>query len=197
MEENLRNLLSDNAEVLIDSLIDNEVLKEIPILGTSINAVKAYRNIRDNAYLNKVKTFIDKIGQINESQRKRLIEESKKDEKRRAKFGESLFTTIEQSESLTKIEYLAVVFEAFLNLEINDEDLRYICFGIKNSYIDDLIKIVESENIPSQMVLKYNTASGFAVSEFRALTLDMTDTEPEYKITAIGEKLRQCWKKYK
>ena len=196
MEENFRNILTDNSEVLFDSLIDNELLKEIPIIGTSINLIKGIKSIRDKAYLNKIKYFLENIGEINESQKKRLIEESKKDKKRRAKFGESLFTTLEKSDSLTKVEYLAVAFEAFLNLDIDDADLRLICHAINISYIDELIQIVELKNV-SEQILRYNVSSGLAIAVYRDLTVDMTNTQPDYKLSIAAEKLRAAWKKHK
>jgi len=197
MKEEAISIISDNAEVIVDSLIENEILKEIPVIGTSINIIKAVNSIRDNAYLNKVKRFLEHLGEFTEEQRQRLAEESRKDKKRRTRFGESLFSTIEQSDSLSKIDYLACAFESFLNSEIDDHELRHICHAIKTAFCDELKEIIETENVPPQILLKHNISSGLAIAIYKKPIWDQKDTEPEYEITSMTVKLRYAWSKYK
>ncbi|MBE7641774.1 hypothetical protein GUB10_15680 [Salegentibacter sp. BLCTC] len=97
---------------------------------------------------------------------------------------------------MTKVEYLAVAFEAFLNNDIDDADLRLICHSINLAYIDELIQIVENKNLPEH-ILMYNVQSGLAIAAYRDLTFDMTNTQPDYKLSNAAEKLRSAWKKYK
>jgi hypothetical protein len=113
MDDNIKDLLADNSEVLLDSLIDNEILKEIPILGSSLKIIRGVQSIRDRAYLSKIKRFVDHLGEIDDKERKKLIDESNKDKKRRVKFGDAIFTTIEKSDSLLKVEYLAIALSLF------------------------------------------------------------------------------------
>lgn len=165
MEENFTNIISDSTEIILDSLIENgnEVLKEIPVVGPTINLIKGIKNVRDRTYLSKIKYFIEYVGEINTSQKKILIEESKRDKKRRTKFGESLYTTIEQADSPTKIEYLAIAFEAFLNKDIDHKKLGYLCHAMNRCFVDDLVEIIEKE-FPDQEVIKANVATGLATS---------------------------------
>ena len=194
IDNNFRDLLADNSEVLIDSLIDNELLKEIPILGNSLKVIRGIQSIRDKSYLNKIKRFVEHIGEIDEEEKKRLIDESKKDSKSRVKFGDALFTTIEQSDSLVKVEYLAIAFEAFLNYEFEESDLRIICHIIKNSFTDELIEVIEKE-YPDN--LQYVVPSGLAEIVYPRLTMDMTSTEPKYILSSPAKQLRKAWVKYK
>ncbi|MGJ8733529.1 MAG: hypothetical protein ACSHW4_10300 [Cellulophaga sp.] len=195
MNENLTNLLTDNSEIILDSLIDNEILKEIPIIGNSINIIRGIRSIRDNAYLKKVKVFIDNLGELSESEKNKLIEESKKDVKRRVKFGNAIFTTIEKSDSLIKIEYLALAFEAFLNNEFPESDLRHLCHIINNSFTDDLIDVIENETPKGN--LKFLVGTGLADVQYPKLTFDMDHTEPKYILSDTSDILRRIWIKYK
>lgn len=57
MNENFQDFLADNSEVFIDSLIENEVIKEIPILGSSLKIIRGIQSLRDRAYLNKINYF--------------------------------------------------------------------------------------------------------------------------------------------
>ncbi len=78
MDENFQDFLADNSEVILDLLMQNELIKMIPILGSSLKIIRGVQNIRDRAYLNKIKYFIEKVGEINGQQKTRLIEDSKK-----------------------------------------------------------------------------------------------------------------------
>ncbi len=194
MNENFLDLLADNTEIVIDQLLKNEIVKEIPILGSSINLIKGFNSVRDRAYLNKVKLFIENIGQIDFVKKQRIISESKKSEKKRAKFGDAIFTTIEQSESIAKIEYVAVAFEAFLNEDFEEYDLRLICHIIRNSFSDELIDIVENERPKSD--LKYLVPTGLAEAIYEPLTYN-GNAEPKYKLSSSAEQLRKSWRLYK
>ncbi|UBZ15336.1 PaRep2b protein [Flagellimonas marinaquae] len=194
MNDSLENFLTDSGEFILDSLVDNEVVKEIPVIGTSINIIKGVKSIRDKIYLNKVKTFIDKLGSINEAQKERLIHESKRDQNRRVKFGEALYTSIEHSESMVKIEYLAVAFEAFLNADIDNGELRLICHAIKSSFSDELMDIIENDNYSSD--LKFLVPSGLAEAIYIGVVSHGTQQGPGYKLTSIAVNLREAWKKY-
>ncbi|MBO0343167.1 PaRep2b protein [Flagellimonas profundi] len=194
MNDSLENFLTDSGEFILDSLVDNEVVKEIPVIGTSINIIKGVKSIRDKIYLNKVKTFIDKLGSINEKQKERLINESKKDQNRRVKFGEALYTSIEHSDSMVKVEYLAVAFEAFLNGDIDNAELRLICHAIKSSFSDELMDVVENENYSSD--LKFLVPSGLAEALYFGMVSHGTQQGPGYQLTSIAINLRDAWKKY-
>ena len=195
MNEHFKDLLSDNSEILLDSLINNEILKEIPVLGSSLKIIRGVMNVRDKAYLNKIEAFIECIGEISEENKLKLISKSKEDQQSRVKFGDAIFTTIEQSDSLVKVEYLAIAFEAFLNEDFGESSLRLICHIIRNSFTDDLIYIIENENPRGS--LEHLVASGLAEMEFRELTSDMTKTEPKYHLTAASIWIRAEWRKYK
>lgn len=194
MNENFRDLLAENTEVALDKLLDNVVINEIPILGSSIKIIKGIQSLHERAYLNKLKLFIEKVGQINDVQKQRITSESKKSEKSRAKFGDAIFTTIEQSDSTVKIEYMAIAFEAFLNSDFEESDLRLICHIIRNTFSDELIDIVENDQPTTD--LKHVVSTGLAEVIYEPLKFD-GNTEPKYKLSDSAEQLRKSWKNYK
>ncbi len=201
MNENIKNILTDGGEIIIDSLLQNELVREIPIFGTSLNMIQEVQSLRDKSYLNKIKVFVENVGGLSEKQKVKLISESRKDKKRRAKFGDALFTSIEQSDSLVKIEYLAASFEAFLNNDIDDSELRQICHAIKNIFLDDLIEIVETKNplmIPFS-ILSANVFSGLSyVGTKGTLTAPLGNSSSlRYELSSVAMNLRNAWSMYK
>lgn len=194
MNENFQDLLADNSEILIDALIENEVLKVIPILGSSLKIVRGVQNVRDRAYLNKIKFFLEHVGEITQKQKSRIIEDSKKNEKSRAKLGDAIFTCIEKSDSVVKIEYISISFEAYLNEDFDESDLRLICHIINNTFSDELIDIIENETPSGE--LKYSVPNGLAEAVYHELTFD-GNSEPSYVLSRTAEQLRKAWRKYK
>ncbi|MFD2101314.1 hypothetical protein [Flagellimonas iocasae] len=194
MNEFLGNIFTDGGELILDSLIDNEVVKEIPVIGSSINIIKGLKSIRDKIYLNKVKTFIEKLGDIDDQQKQKLIKESKKDLNSRVKFGEALYTSIEHSDSMVKVEYLAVAFEAFLSGDIESDDLRLICHSIKACFTDELVDIVECDQVKSD--LKYLVPSGLAETVYGGITTHGMQSGPNYGLSPTAINLREAWRKY-
>jgi len=194
MDENLGNIVSDGAEILLDSLIENEILREIPVIGTSLNLIKGISNIRDIAYLNKVKRFVLQLGTLSHDKKRKLIDESRKDGKRRVKFGNAIFTAIEQSDSLVKVKFLAIAFEGFLNGDYSNSDFRLMCHIISNSFTDDLIDIIESETPKSE--LKYLVATGLADIDYEEMIEKQINMEPQYKLSLTSMQLREAWSMY-
>ena len=194
MNENFQEILADSGEVLLDSLINNEILKEIPVLGTSLKLIRGIQSISDKFYLRKIKFFIEYLGEIDEVKKIKLIEEAKKSKSSRAKFGDALFTTIEQSDSELKIEYVAVAFEAFLNNDINEWDLREICHIIKIAFTDDLTKIIEDKMI--EIELKKLVGIGLAIAKYKPLKISTTEMEPDYELSHSAKLLREAWSRY-
>lgn len=193
MNENFQDLLADTSESFLDSLIENEIIKEIPILGSSLSIIRGIKNIRDRSYLNKIKLFLEKIGKINESQKQRLIDDSLKNEKSRAKLGDAIFTTLDQCDSAVKVEYMAIAFEAYLNGEIDSYEIKLLCHIIKNNFSEELIAVVEFDSPNIQ--LNYLTGSGLVDVIYMPLNYD-SSTEPHFQLSHSSEQLRKAWKKY-
>lgn len=194
MNENFQDFLAENGEIILDSLIQNDLLKVIPILGSSLKIIRGVQNVRDVAHLNKIRFFIDCVGEITEKQKTRIIADSKKNERSRAKFGDAIFTAIEKSDSKVKIEYISVAFEAYLNEDFDESDLRLICHIINNTFSDELIDIIENEAPSGE--LKYSVSNGLAETVYHELTFD-GNSEPSYVLSRIAELLRKAWRKYK
>lgn len=50
MDDNFQDLLAENSEAILDSLIENDVIKEIPILGSSLKIIRGIQSLSDKAY---------------------------------------------------------------------------------------------------------------------------------------------------
>lgn len=214
MNESFQDLFADLTEVGLDTLQENEIIKEIPILGSVVNIARGVNSYRERVFLNKIKIFVEKIGTTTEEQRKRLVDESQKSEQSKSRLGDAVFTTIEQSDSVFKIELMAVAFEAFLKKEFDEYYLRSLSHIIKNTFSDDLRYIIETKAsaidyyafVGTGLVDSYSQPTKSQIEEenhYKDLEgLDrLSEYEPEavrinYKLSKVAEHLRRTWSKY-
>ena len=186
----LETLLAGSGEVALTTLAESEIVKYIPILGSSFKMIKSVHGVREKVYLSKLKKFIDRVGDLDNRMRSRLIEESKLDSKRRIKFGDALYTALEQSDSLVKVEYLAAVFTAFLKSDLREQEFRLICHVVRSSFVDELLEIVESEN--PAMDLPFGLSSGlYTMADETSIK-----SQDPVQLSAAAMHIRDGWMAY-
>jgi len=61
---NLQNIVSDFAELSVDSILQEGVLKDIPIVSTLISLTKVGISINDKLFLKKILYFINNIKDV-------------------------------------------------------------------------------------------------------------------------------------
>lgn len=182
------DLLADLGETALGLVTSNEVLKEIPILSTAVGLARLGKNFRERAFLNMIATFLRNLPEQTTERRKRLAEEARLDSKRRLKYGEALFTTLEQADSTVKAEYAALVFSAFVDGEISDRELRGLCHGIRVAQVDELVEFAEGDTKPMNM--EHLAHTGLAGTRYPQMKFD-GNTKPEFAYTKIGGILRE------
>ena len=130
----------DIGELVVDSFLNDGLLKDIPILGFSINAYKLTNNIRDIILLNKLKLFIENLNIINEKDLDNFKDKITKD-KFRKEIGIKLLNIIDKSDEYIKIKWLAKVFLDYLNKNIPKDFFFRIITIINNAFVQDILKI--------------------------------------------------------
>ncbi len=195
LNQNITRPLINGNYAHLSYLEQNEIIKEIPVLATSLKIIRGIKGIKEEAYRNKVKKFIDCLGKLDDIKKNRLIEESKKDLHRRCKIGNSLVSSIEQSESLVKIEYLAIAFKAFIHGDINDHEIKLIYHIIRNSFTEVLVDIIENDT-PS-FDLKYTVSSGLSYIELSNILSEKSNLDSFYRLSPATKLLKKAWKTYK
>lgn len=121
-----KDSLSDIVEFGIDSILEEGVLKDFPIVGTLIGVKSAYQNIHDRNLLKQTLIFIKEFneGVIDEEKKKRYVEginsNPKKAEEELGRFLIILNRNVDDIKSV----YLAKIFRAYINEKI---DWNYVC----------------------------------------------------------------------
>lgn len=135
---NLQNIVSDFAELSVDSILQEGVLKDIPIVSTLISLTKVGISINDKLFLKKILYFINNIKDVPVETRKEMIEEIDGSEKFRVKIGEKLLYIIESSNDHENSELVSKFFRAFLENKIKYDEFLKCSEIIKKILIGDL-----------------------------------------------------------
>lgn len=133
----------DIVEASIDSLIDNDVLKEIPIVKTFVGLAQVGANINDKLFLKKILSFLKGISDTDEDERTKMIEEIDSSEKHRIKVGEKLLYLLDNCRDYESAEILAKLFSAFLAKEISYDDYRIAAEVVSEVAAEDISWFIE------------------------------------------------------
>jgi len=115
----LGELAADCAELGLDSILDDGIVKDIPILRTAVSIAKIGFNIRDRIYIKKIASFLSQIGNTTQEQREAFIEKYCGDTKR---FEEAVLLILEQTDSMEKSCLIGKIFKACILGKITYEN---------------------------------------------------------------------------
>jgi hypothetical protein len=144
-DSDLQFVTIDLAESFSDSLMNESLLKDIPIIGTLVGLTKTAISIKDRLLIKKLIYFISELKDIDQSRRVKLISEIDKSETQKIKIGEKLLYIIDRSDDHYTAKYIAVLFKAFLNEEINYSQFLRCSAIIQKLLIQDLEEFIETE----------------------------------------------------
>jgi hypothetical protein len=142
----LSNVGAELLEVGVDSVLNDGVLKNLPIVGSVVGLFKAGTVVKEHLYIKKLLTFLREFSSISENQRISFISEELSDDSKREKFGETMLNLIERNDDLRKFGLFARVFEVHFCNNLSYEDTIRICMMIDRTYYSDLEYIFEFSN---------------------------------------------------
>lgn len=133
----------DYGEIVLDTFLDEGVLKEVPLIGTAIRLAQVSKAVRDRLFLRKVHDFISQLENIPEE--KRMVFAKKMEDREVAKkVGEATLFAIEKANAFDKAIMIGKVFRAFILGKIDvetsriDYAFRVMLNAIETSFISDL-----------------------------------------------------------
>jgi len=135
--DELLNLASGLGEVAIDSTIDTELFKDIPIIGSAISLIKIGKSLSDELLLIKIKHFLNQLDiktpdEIDEFKEKYLKNTDYN------RIGSKLLLEINQSTEAKRLEWLANALIAHVDGVIPQHEYLRITEMIKSIGLADV-----------------------------------------------------------
>ena len=137
-DSDLQNATIGLFEVFVDSLIEDGVVKDIPIIGTVIGIGKAGMGIREILFLKKIIYFISELKDIPAKKRHKLIERIDNSGKFRTRVGEKLLYIIDKCDDHEKSQIIAFLFSAFLSERISYDNFLRASHIVDKVILEDL-----------------------------------------------------------
>lgn len=109
----LQDLTADIAEAGLDQLLEDGIVKDIPILGTLIRLQTSIGLVRDYIFTKKVARFLVGLAEINPSERTKFLK-GVEQRNETEKLGETLLLLLDRLDDFTKPVLLAKIFRAYI-----------------------------------------------------------------------------------
>ena len=144
-DSDLQSVTTDFAETFTDSLLNEGILRDIPILGTIIGLTKATFNLNERLLLKKLIYFLSELQDISVEKRLKLILSIENSEKHKIKVGEKLLYIIDKCDDHITAKYVATLFSSFLNEKITYQDFLRGSTIIQKLFLQDLEQFIATD----------------------------------------------------
>ena len=104
------DFLSELGEIVVDSVLSEGVMREVPILGTIVGLGKCIKNVYDIQFAKKLIAFLLPIKEVVPEKRKAAIKKWEKDENYRGQVGDTLLGMIQRCDDAMKAKWLSQLF---------------------------------------------------------------------------------------
>lgn len=201
----LSSIVQSGMEIGVDSVINDGILKDIPIVGTLVNLIKSAYSINTYLFLKKIIAFLNGIADIGEAERNKMISEIDESDKYKIKVGEKLLFILDKCDDTEKASLISKAFSSFIKKEIDYSDYIKIAYIINNIFIEDFHEFVKIDpnDIYEKDAVKF-ISYGICYIEFAEPELrepqDWDDSstyidhvQNEYIITDIGNKIKRIF----
>lgn len=135
------DLAANLAEVGLDRILYEGLLRDIPIINTFIGLVRLSGNVRDAFLIKKLTHFLCELNKLQEQERSQFVDKIRSDKKFRGSVGEQLLVILDRLDSCEKAELVAKAFITYLRDEISVYDFKGIVAAVEKCMIEDLIEL--------------------------------------------------------
>ena len=139
MDEHIQEITVDFSEVALDTLTDNELIKEIPVVGILVQIAKATRSISDRIFAKKVETFISGTKHVPNEKRAEFHAALESDPRLRRRAGQAIVLALDRADDLHKTAIIGRLYSHFVSGEIPFETFRRLLVAVDRAFIDDLL----------------------------------------------------------
>lgn len=202
----------DLSEVFLDSIMEDGILKDIPIVSTISTMYKAGKSISEYIFVKKILNFINEYNKaiIDSDKLEQLKSKFESDEKYKKEVLETLILIIDRLDNEWKSTILACLFIEYINGQYSWEEFQDLSRIVEQLFLSD-IKVIRNliEKNESSIIkniniktMKGDTIKGsverlksYGFIEFEGETWESIGdyNEKSIKLTSLGGKFyNQC-----
>jgi len=134
LSSGMRNL----GEVALDTILQEGILRDIPVLNTIVSFYKAGVEIHHQLFLTKIINFLKELSNTPLEKREKFVEEIKRNPTQEREFEKTLLLLIDRADSLQKPSILGKLLKHHILGNISYEDATRLSYMVDRVYISDL-----------------------------------------------------------
>jgi hypothetical protein len=128
----------DLVEIRLDQILDDDLLKDLPIVGSIVKIFKGTLDVRERIFIAKIAKFLFRLNDVPLKNRDRFRSKVSSDPKLKRRVGDALILILERLDDLDKPDIVAKCFSAYLSNRITFSEFRRLAVAIDMAFIDDL-----------------------------------------------------------
>ncbi|MBE7630491.1 hypothetical protein [Tenacibaculum piscium] len=210
-DSNLQGVTVGIAETLTDSILEDGILKDIPVISTIVGLGKVGFKIKDRLFLKKIITFISELNEISIEKRNEIISKIDESKQFRIKIGEKLLYIIDKCDDHEKSQLIGRLFKDFLEEKIDYDSFLRCSVVVDKAMPEDLMWFV-NHDWEKLSIEESGDYLNWGIFEISPLSININETfdhsshyeqksnyeveggELRTEITFIGRKLREALK---
>lgn len=144
-ESDLSGVTVELAEAVSDTLFEDGLAKEIPVIGTIYALGKFGITVRDRLFLKKLLSFMSEVKDVPAGDREKMISRIDRSGEYQIKVGEKLLYILDRSEDHENSRIVAYLFRAFLCDELSYDGFLRASRAVQSIIVNDLWRFVDDE----------------------------------------------------
>ncbi len=140
-DSDLPSLSKDFAEVAVDGILDDGILRDLPLVGAVVGVIKFGNSINKHLSAKKIYKFLFELHKIPQEDRIKKIDEINNSKKYQSSVGEMIFELLDRIESDGKPEIIGKMFAAVIEEKIDFTDYLRCAHIVKNFFYYDLVTL--------------------------------------------------------
>jgi hypothetical protein len=186
IESDISSVAKEISEVALDSMLEEGVFRDIPIVSTVFGVGKTAANVKDYLFLKKVPHFIQRLDDTTLGERKKMISEIDTTEEYRVRVGEKLLYIIDKADDHQTAEAIGILFSAFLKNKISYDDFLKSSTIVNVVFWDDLKSFIKSDDTFMHLE-KVSELMGTGLYGIEADPVEVSvDDQDDYKLLREG-----------
>lgn len=184
----IAQITPDLAEVALDHVLDDGIVKDIPVIRSLYSIYKTTISLRDRALIKKLLIFLSSLKSLLPEKKQKFKERINKDDKFKQKVGEHLLLILERLDDMGKPFLVANAFHAFLEELIDYETFQRLASAIDRSFFLDL-KYLETVNdykrLSSHSIINLVNSG---ILEWESMTsINLAAVNNKYQLSDLGK----------
>lgn len=184
----MMDISEDLTEVSLDTLIKNDIVKEIPVIKTLLVFPKLVKGISNYLFLQKIIRFLFELKETSQDERQKFLtnlEGSKREE-----IISNLLLVIDKHDQLKKSELQGKLFSAYIKGQLNYDEYMSLTYSLNMMDIKTLSVLINFYNSKTLCTLKPETIYNFIFLQLVRIDTSLIGTwnggGPTYKRNRLG-----------